>query len=332
MTLTVTGDQGRVQYAPDLEVADVIDAADATFTVDPGGVTGKALSNPVSIRDAANVRAFGGTILGQLSQTEDWAELYKAGNSTATYAKDAPNVRFDHWRIDRPWDGMRVSHNCDGFLIADCWISNGRDDGIENDKLNRGTVKDCLLDGVFAGISFDPSTGNEYPGIAEKTVTLDGVLMRLKAFLKDGELRHTSPLKMDMRHPMPKLRIVNSVIAIERPDHGGQDRLARAWTFLTPDSAGNVFLNLSDDPLPSGYPLPPAGWLVMHGPVARAYWQDVRDEWVAGHADMALPGDEVPDVAPEPQPEPTPSPRPDVSAEFAAVEAAMAALKAKLGL
>jgi hypothetical protein len=70
------------------------------------------------------------------------------------------------------------------------------------------------------------------------------------------------------------------------------------------ESSGNVFLNLSDTPLPAKYPLPPSDWTVLQGAGARAYWTTARDEWVAEHADMAIAGDYVPPVTPEDPDEP----------------------------
>src|SRR5690606_12347706 len=100
----------------------------------------------------------------------------------------------------------------------------------------------------------------------------------------------------------------DSVFAIENVVHGGLERLELAWELLDERSTGNFFLNLSDAPLPDDYPTPPNGWTILQGQEAREHWQMVRDEWVAEHADMALPGDDIPEPAPEPEPEPAPEP------------------------
>lgn len=337
-THTISGDQGTKQYKPDLPDGAVVDCTGASWVVDKEGVTGTKQTNPVSIRDATDVTVFGGTIRGTLSLTEKWRELYntgaggKAENSTAYYSKDAPGVIIRGWRIDRPWDGIRVSHGCDGFVIEGCWLTNARDDAIENDKLNHGTIRDCLLDGVFGGISLDPS-GSGYGSPAGRTVTIDGVLLRCQSFPNDEGMGHTAPLKLDSSLEMPALVIRNTVIAIDKPEHGGEERMKRAFA-IAEDGGGNVFLNLSDDPMPTKY-APPAGWLVLQGQAARDYWQQVRDEWVARHAGMAIEGDHVPDLPveeepveeppfeePQPEPvEPRPEPTLDNEARIAALEA-----------
>ncbi len=330
-TITLSGHYGYQVYQPDLADGTTIDASRATFTVDNNiADDGKALENPVSIRDAANITISGGTILGVVDQKTERADIYKfdPGNSPALYARDAPNVHISGWRIDKAWDGIRTSYNSDGFLIEDVWITNIRDDAFENDKLNSGVIRDSLFDGVFAGISLDPSTGSNYDG-AGKDVVIDGVLIRMKTFLSGGMMNHNSPLKLDVNLEMPDLHITNSVFAIEYVNHGGDERLAYAWENLV-ESSGNVFLNLSDDPLPDDYPMPPKGWKVLQGQAARDYWENARDKWVAEHADMAIPGDDVPsnvpgDPGPKPDPEepkpnpeePKPVPNPEGDATFA---------------
>ena len=229
-TITLSGNYGYTQYKPDLADGTIVDASGAIFIVDNNVADdGKAI-DPVSIRDAANITISGGTILGVVDQTTDRAKVYKydPGNSPALYTRDAPNVHINGWRIDKAWDAIRTSYNSDNFLIEDVWITNVRDDTIENDKLNSGTIRDSLFDGVFAGISLDPGTGSTYDGAGE-TVTIDGVLIRMKTFLSDGRMSHNSPLKLDVNVEMPDLRITNSVFAIEFVHHGGDERLAYAW-------------------------------------------------------------------------------------------------------
>jgi hypothetical protein len=101
------------------------------------------------------------------------------------------------------------------------------------------------------------------------TVTLENVFLRHSLQLSSGEMTHGSPFKTNTSAPetTPDIRIINSVIAITDPYHGGLSRLKLAWENVI-ESRGNVFLNLSDTPLPSWYPMPPAGFTVLQGPPA----------------------------------------------------------------
>jgi hypothetical protein len=133
----------------------------------------------------------------------------------------------------------------------------------------------------------------------KNVVTIDHVLLRSEVFLYKGEMTHVSPLKMDKGDPdiTPSLRITNSIFAIEDVNHHGQERLQKAWD-KTIESSGNTFLNLSDTPLPKGYPLPGQGWTILQGQAARTYWEAARSKWIEHHQS----GDGKPVPIPTPVP------------------------------
>ena len=54
-----------------------------------------------------------------------------------------------------------VGDKNDEFTIDSVWLSEIRDDAIENDTGLNGTISNSLFDGVFVGIS----TGNRTPSI-----------------------------------------------------------------------------------------------------------------------------------------------------------------------
>jgi hypothetical protein len=203
----------------------------------------------------------------------------------------------------------------DNFLIDDTYLSNIRDDAIENDYALNGTVRDSLFDGVFSGLSL---TNAAHTDGSSHTVTLQNVFMRTESYLYNGEMTHGSPFKADSDSPQttPDIRIINSIIAIEDPTHIGYSRLQTAWNNVV-ESHGNVYLNLSDKPLPADYPKPPAGFTILQGQVARDYWDKAKAAWLDNHdgssfADLtpppALPGTTTTApivVAPVTEPAPT---------------------------
>ena len=257
----------------------------------------------------------GGTVWGEVPQTSDWQYTYN--NSAALRVELAPAVTIEDWRIDKAWDAIRILNGSDNFLITDVHISNNRDDAVENDWVLSGTIRDSLFDGVFAGISL--GNGDNHDG-SGNTVTVQNVFIRMESYLVNGEMSHGSIFKMNTDAPgtAPDLRIINSVFAIEDVSHNGLKRLALAWENVV-ESHGNVFLNLSDTPLPSSYPKPPAGFTILQGQEARDYWEAVEAAWLNNHdgsgdVDVTplppLPGQDV-DPAPEPEPEPAPTPTPE---------------------
>lgn len=216
----------------------------------------------------------GGTINGEVPLDLDWTEIYV--NSAAVMARNAPGIELRGWTIRQAWDGLRIAGASEGFVISRTAVYGARDDAIENDHGNSGVISGSLFDGVFSGLSM---TRPQMPDLSARVVVLDGVLMRMQAYPFKGALTHQSPFKIEAHSP--SLRIRGTVLAIEDVNHIGRQRLAQAWQKVL-SASGNYFLNLSDDPLPAGYPLPGAGWTVLQGAPARAHWQAARTQWFAG--------------------------------------------------
>lgn len=307
-TLSLSNNYG---YAPErlsgLAEGTIIDARSATFIHDNwAGDGGGNNPYPFQVFGTPGAIILGGTIKGEIDQTADWRTVYDHGNSAAVRIEDTPNATIQDWRISNTWDAVRVSWNSDNFLIKNVWVTNARDDAVENDRLNSGTIKDSLFDGVFSGVSLDPSSASPVDG-RNKTVTLDGVLMRMKSYVYEGELTHSAFIKTDsatLGAVTPQLRFINNVFALEDVNHHSYRSMFDAWSH-TIESRGNYFLNLSDTPLPAGYPTPPAGWTVLQGQAARDYWQNARASWITTHSGgSALPPDPTPDPAPDPVPPP----------------------------
>ena len=291
--ITLSQDYGYTPYkVTGLTAGSVIDATGASWIVDnsrndsPDAThlstsgTGAINTYPFKVDGAGSgLLIKGGSIWGQVPQQSDWEFTYT--NSAALRVANAPDVIIDDWRMDSTWDAIRIASGSSNFLIDDAWITNVRDDVIENDYVLGGTIRDSLFDGVFSGISLGDS--DHFDG-SMNTVSLEGVMMRNKSYLFHGEMTHVSPFKTDTGAPQttPDIRIVNSVIAIEDPNHAGQARLAIAWQNVV-ESHGNVFLNMSDTPLPADYPKPPAGFTILQGQQARDYWEACKQAWHDNH-------------------------------------------------
>ena len=310
-------EQFRTSNLTDVE----IDASGASWIVaNTGDMVNKY---PFLVTDSSNIILTGGVIDGEVSLETDWVDAYI--NSAAVHARDSESVTFRDWTISEAWDGIRITGEDDAtFAIDNVWMTNIRDDAVENDDGLSGTITNSLFDGVFVGISlYDANTNDQ----TDQTVRLDNVLIRMEAFEYKGEMTH-QPFFKYSGDVSPQLEIHNSVFAIEDVDHRGYARLEAAWDNVTA-SSNNVFLNLSDTPLPDDYPMPPEGFTILQGEDARAFWEDARDEWMETYrpedmpeepvddpVDDPTPDDPVEDPAPEPTPEdpvedPAPEPTPD---------------------
>lgn len=254
----------------------------------------------------------GGLVQGEISLSADmfvWSSQPKGYcNSAAMDLKSNVSTHqvVEGTRIDRVWDGIRFNgKNCSQtpglchHRIRHVWISNARDDCIENDGLGGLAIEDSLLDGCFAGISADPGRCTTCPLPHRETdeIHLSGVLMRLRAFPYTYEgahqMHHVGAFKIHRKYG-PDLAIENSVIAFEfyTPDrHGfwdvGWKRIRRC--------SNNYLLWLSDEPFPSalGFPSPPGCFKILKGQVARAFWQERRVAWIARHKDIMRAKDDA---------------------------------------
>jgi Ca2+-binding RTX toxin-like protein len=308
-SLTLNTDYGYKEYWLKNAPGTVITATTAEWDI-----AGNETVPAINIYDSDNVIFDGGEIWGHCSQTAEWSSIYNH-MATGFRVSDSANVTIRNVKIDGTWDGIRfipddslnVSNgSSNGWLVEDVYMHNIRDDAIENDFAATGTVRDTLFDGVFSAFG----TVNDQS--AHGTLTVDDSIIIMKSYLKDGEMTHGSPFKFNTADPgnNPDLKIVNTIIAIEDVTHNGFSRLNEAWDNLT-QSSGNYYLNLSDTPFPSNYPLPPFGFTILQGQAARDFLAQQKAKWLAEHDGPQSPTDPDPtDPTPAPTPDPTPAPEP----------------------
>ena len=300
--VTLNGDYGYGEYWLRDATDTIVDATTADWHI-----AAKETVPSINIYDSKGIVIDGGDILGEVSQTAEWQTIYNHF-ATGFRVSNSPNTTIRNFDISGTWDGIRfipddslsvANGNSNGWLVEDVHFSNIRDDAIENDFAATGTLRDSLMDGVFSAFG----TVNDQS--AHGVLTLDDNIIIMKEYLKDGEMTHGSPFKFNTTDPEnnPDLRIFNTIIAVPDPVHNGMSRLKEAWNNLT-ESSGNYYLNLSDTPFPSSYPLPPKGFTILQGQAARDFLQTEKTKWLAEH-------DEAQTATPTPDPDPTPTPEPE---------------------
>ena len=302
--ISLRGEQGFRRWkttASDGVSGMTLDARRATFTVansrnphptaDEDCDKGSLPVNryPLFIDGQDRITIVGGLFLSQVPQSSEWRVSYC--NSSAITFLSAPNGTVDGVRITGAWDAIRASRESPGLLVVNSWISNARDDTIENDFLQSLTVRDTLIDGAFQGISVKPRKDSDMGDASNQTVTLSGILLRLQEYAyKDGR-RFGALAKSDQR--APRFHVTNSVVAIDYA--GGQSYpqfWATSWAKLT-GSSNNLFLWLSDAPIPDSVPLPPPSFRVLKGRAARDAWSRAKSNWINCHPKLArLPSDQ----------------------------------------
>ena len=264
-----------------------------------------------------DARWLGGLILGDISMQFD-RRLY----DTAPYCNSASwlstsNVsvgqEIRQVRIDRAWDAIRISGDnckltvglCDD-VIDEVWLSNVRDDCIENDDFSGLVLTDSLLDGCFAGISATNSCASCPSPRPHDVIQVDGVLMRLQGFPytydADGPtgpgglamtMHHIGPFKI---YPAlgPSVVIHDSVIAFEYYDGTRYASWAEGWGRIA-SCSNNYLLWMPDTPfpLPEGTTAyPPSCFTILKGAAARVFWEQHKADWIAAHPTIQrAPGD-----------------------------------------
>lgn len=249
---------------------------------------------PFSVSDAENVAIIGGIILGHVPQTSDWRYTYC--NSAAVHIRRSPGVVVDGIRIAGAWDGVRASVGSSDLMLKNSWISDVRDDAVENDYLYSASVDDTLIDGSFQGISVKTSGSDGHNG-ARETLVLSGVLLRLREYPYRGK-NWFGALTKNGATP-PAIQIRNSVVAVDyRGGATWPDYWSRSWSTVV-RSRNNVFLWLSDQPVPATFPIPPktSGFKSLSGGQARDAWKRAKQNWIDCHPSIArMPSDPNSDI------------------------------------
>lgn len=249
---------------------------------------------PLSVSDAGNIAITGGVFLGRVPQASDWRYTYC--NSAAVHVRRSPNVVVDGIRIAGAWDGIRASVGSPDLLLKNSWISDVRDDAVENDYLYSASVEDTLIDGSFQGISVKASGAGVRYG-THATLALSGVLLRLREYPYRGQSWFGALTKNGAMPPA--IQISNSVVAIDyRGGATWPDYWSRSWSKVV-RSRNNIFLWLSDQPIPATFPLPPkaSGFTVLSGDQARKLWARAKQNWIDCHPAIArMPSDPASNV------------------------------------
>lgn len=303
------------------------------------------LGNPSDVNPALgipNVVLRGGRIVGNISLTLDGFVNASVGGYCNSAALDLKNVNpanthpiIDSMRIDRVWDAIRFNKEpcytpdtagtptgCNR-VIRDTWVSNARDDAVEDDLGYAGmSILNSLFDGVFSLVSMAP--GGTIHNHASEFILIDNTLIRMQGWpygelQPDGITRivkpyHIAPFKTGVdatRLKMPKIEMHDSVInaSVYIPNNTSNIATGTHWAyffrqvgketamvngvlsdvFVPTRCSNNVFLWTSDDPLPATMvaEMPASCFTVLTGADARWYWEFRKAGWIADHTALA---------------------------------------------
>lgn len=216
-------------------------------------------------------------------------------------------ITADSCRIDQCWDGLRLGSfaqcmynpgSCNN-IIKDCWVSNCRDDAIENDHLGGLTVSRCLFDGVFSLVSANPGGCPTCPDHgATDTMLFEDCLIRMEGWSAvDTPLQgyHISHLKIFVAQA-PAVVMNNCTVYMDEyytdPGENTQPAWSAAFNSANMSGTNNRFLYSRGASLPTGFPTPHASFTVVLGAAAAAEWAASKAAWIAAHPLVErFPGD-----------------------------------------
>ncbi len=296
-TIVVSGDFGLKQYRPSKQPAGtVFDATNASFTVDncgwgDQGIKGSSAKQayPAILDGCVDCTWYGGVWDSKIPQDSEWHDSYCNSASLFAFRKSS-NFTIDSVRIDGGWDAVRFTalDSSSVGTLENSWISNNRDDCVEDDNLESMNIRNTLFDGCFSGISaaMGGSAKQKFKPVSQNRIVLDGVLMRMQAYPWKGMRGNAPgvPSVFKWRANSPSLEIRNTVIALDhflgnKPSSGGG--WGGAMKNVT-SCSNNYLLWMSDDPLPAAFENDKTHqcFTILTGDAARRKWQDRKNAWL----------------------------------------------------
>ena len=135
---------------------------------------------PVDVRTGSSLSsacASGITIDGEDDLLLTWSERYSYGNHGGVIGRGG-HLTYENLRLFNTWDGIRPERGTEdqrSFLVDGAWLTNNRDDCVENDFKWSGTVRDSLFDGCYVFMS---ATGTGEDGTGQ-VVTIEDSIVRM---------------------------------------------------------------------------------------------------------------------------------------------------------
>jgi hypothetical protein len=260
-------------------------------------------ADPVRITGGGQDACFvGGLVEGANPAAAGWEEIYDQSNGAAfAFGGDDPLHGFvlDGIRIHNVWDGIRPRAHADEFVIRNVWLSDVRDDCIENDHFSTGVIDDSLLDGCHMAISArNPRDPESY---GSRVLTIANSLIRLKPFPKPREamLRRHSWAR-DPGHGMffkwsgnsMQVRLHDNIFMLEQLPNN-QRRAIEPPPMLSCSNNVLVWLGPGDPG-----PVPDCFQVIRD----RSVWDRAKAAWIARHPEIMRlahdpPSERAPNVA-----------------------------------
>src|SRR6266581_437947 len=268
-----------------------VDATTAQFLVDQG------TNVPVRVGGGNGICWSGGEVLGQFEPATSWSTMHDKYGMIPGSGSSANGIQIQNVTIFSYGDGISFDVQDDAnWIIRNVHVKYSRDDCIENDFLNAGTIDSTFLDGCYDAVSAQEYSGS--PNGNNNIVTISNSLLRLQSMdaVYGGAVpNHNAFWKWSTIGP--SLALYNNVFRTDGPSREGNG--AQMWMAPPPgklaDCRNNVMVWLGSGSYPETLPTTFNGqrcFTIMTGAAGLQYWNNAVAQWQALHPDP------LPDVAP----------------------------------
>src|SRR2546429_8844777 len=247
----------------------------------------------VAIRVGGNPRVcyHGGQVIGQSPPSTPWTTMH---DRYGMVVRDAGFFQVEDVEFFDYGDGVSMDAQGDAqWSIRHVHVKYSRDDCVENDFLNSGTIDSSFFDGCYDGMSSE-----EYTSVLDGSsnlVVIRNSLWRLQAM----DLADSGPLANPNAFWKgsaigPELALYDKVV----PADEGSEEGNGADMFMAPrpgkltDCENNVMVWLGSGPFPETLPTTFNGkpcFTPMTGAAGLAYWNNAVAQWQAEYS-SAPPG------------------------------------------
>jgi uncharacterized protein YjdB len=257
---------------------------------------------PIHIGGGSSLCWSGGQIVGRSPPNTIYDTMHDRYGMVVgtTGGAGAPNMRVEGLFIFDYGDGVSFDSQGDtNWSVKNVHVRYSRDDCIENDFLNSGTIDSSFFDGCYQGISSQSYYSPTQDG-SNNLVVMQNSLMRLQDVDQpySGPLPNGNPLwKWDVMGP--QLALYNNVFRAdskswESSSDGIRETMAPPAGKLV-DCANNVMVWLGPGAFPYSFPLTFNGktcFTIMTGQAGLDYWNNAVAQWNARHPTT------LPDIGP----------------------------------
>src|SRR5947199_2697924 len=273
-----------------------VDATTAQFLVDQG------TNVPVRVGGGNGICWSGGEVLGQFPPSTSWSTMHDKYGMIPGSGSSANGIQIQNVTIFSYGDGISFDVQSDAnWVIRNVHIKYSRDDCIENDFLNAGTIDSTFLDGCYDAVSAQEYSGS--PNGNNNIVTISNSLLRLQSMdaVYGGAVpNHNAFWKWSTIGP--SLALYNNVFRTDGPSREGNG--AQMWMAPPPgklaDCRNNVMVWLGSGSYPETLPTTFNGqpcFTIMTGAAGLQSCNNAVAQWQTLHP-HPLPDVAPPDVAP----------------------------------